>query len=95
MNDHTSNTEALVQYHVWDRTIRIFHWTNVLCVIGLIGVGLVILNSKALGVTTDGKILLKTVHAYIGYLFVLNLSWRIIWGFLGNHYARWATILPF
>jgi len=95
MHDSTSKTAAFKQYHVWDRTVRIFHWVNVLCVIGLIGVGLVILNNKALGVTTDGKILLKTVHVYIGYLFVLNLGWRIIWGFLGNRYARWAAILPF
>ena len=95
MHNSTSKTESLVQYHAWDRTVRIFHWVNVLCVIGLIGVGLVILNDEALGVTTDGKILLKTIHAYIGYLFALNLSWRIIWGFLGNRYARWAAILPF
>jgi len=95
MNDSTSNTETLMQYHAWDRTVRIFHWINVLCVIGLIGVGLVILNGKALGVATEGKILLKTVHVYIGYLFALNLGWRIIWGFLGNRYARWAAILPF
>jgi len=95
MNDSTNHTETLVPYHVWDRTVRIFHWTNTLCVIGLIAVGLVILNSKTLGVTTDGKILLKTIHAYIGYLFVLNLGWRIIWGFLGNRYARWRAILPF
>ena len=40
MNDPTGNTEALVQYHVWDRTVRAFHWVNVLCVIGLVGVGL-------------------------------------------------------
>jgi len=95
MNVSASNTEALVQYHVWDRTIRIFHWVNVLCVIGLIAVGLVILNGKALGITSDGKIMLKTIHVYIGYLFAFNLGWRIIWGFLGNRYARWATILPF
>jgi len=95
MNDSMSNTEARVQYPVWDRTVRIFHWVNVLCVIGLIAVGLVILNGRALGVTSDGKILLKTIHVYIGYLFAFNLGWRIIWGFLGNRYARWASILPF
>ena len=95
MNDSTSNTEILVQYYVWDRTVRLFHWINVLCVIGLIGVGLVILYGKALGVATEGKILLKTIHVYIGYVFAVNLGWRLIWGFLGNRYARWAAILPF
>lgn len=95
MDGSSGNTETLVQYHVWDRMVRIFHWINVLCVIGLIAVGLVIFNSKALGATTDGKILLKTVHVYIGYLFVINLGLRIIWGFWGSRYARWSAILPF
>lgn len=89
------NTENILKhYHVWDRNVRIFHWVNVFCVIGLIAVGTVILNNKVLGITDDGKIILKTVHAYIGYIFVINLVWRLIWGFLGNKYSRWKSILP-
>ena len=89
MSDNT-----LKYYSVWDRTTRLFHWINVICIIGLISVGVVILNNKILGVSGDGKILLKTVHAYIGYVFVINLSWRLIWGFIGNKFARWKAILP-
>lgn len=92
MTDDTS--EVLKAYAVWDKTTRWFHWINFACVVGLIGFGLCILNSKALGVSPDGKILLKTLHAYIGYVFVLNLAWRLIWGFIGNKYARWNSILP-
>jgi cytochrome b len=92
---HQNTRNLFEQYHVWDRTVRIFHWINVICVIGLIGIGLVILNNKSLGISTDGKILLKTVHVYIGYVFVLNLCWRIIWGFVGNRYSRWKTIFSF
>ena len=84
----------LKYYSVWDRTTRIFHWINVLCVIGLIGVGIVILNNKILGVSNDGKLLLKTVHVYIGYVFALNIFWRLVWGFIGNKYSRWKAILP-
>ncbi len=83
------------EYKVWDRSVRIFHWLNVICVLALIAIGTVILNSKLLGVTSDGKILLKTVHVYIGYIFALNLSWRIVWGFIGGHHARWSQVLPF
>jgi hypothetical protein len=36
-------------------------------VLGLIAVGVVILNAKVLGVPNDGNILLKTVHVWIGY----------------------------
>lgn len=89
------STKPLKQYHVWDRSVRIFHWVNVVCVTGLIGVGLVIFNNKVLGISTDGKILLKTIHVYIGYVFVLNLGWRLVWTFLGNRYSRWQSIIPF
>ncbi|GKT12432.1 MAG: hypothetical protein ISEC1_P1410 [Thiomicrorhabdus sp.] len=88
-----SNNE-LKYYSVWDKSTRLFHWTNVLCVLGLIAVGLVIFNGKVLGVSGEGKILLKTIHVYIGYVFVLNLAWRIIWGFIGNKYARWKSLAP-
>ncbi|MGR9051259.1 MAG: cytochrome b/b6 domain-containing protein [Gammaproteobacteria bacterium] len=90
-----SSQQELKFFSVWDRTTRCFHWLNVVCVLGLIGIGLVILNNKALGVSNDGKLLLKTVHAYIGYVFAVNLLWRFIWGFLGNTFARWRSVLPF
>jgi len=85
----------LQEYKVWDATTRVFHWLNVLCVLGLIAVGTVILNADALGVPNDGKIILKTTHVWIGYVFVLNLLWRLVWGFIGGPYARWRAVLPF
>lgn len=85
---------ALKTYPVWDASVRWFHWINLLCVLGLIAVGVGILNDKALGVTNDGKILLKSVHVWIGYVFALNLLWRLVWAFVGGPHARWRTILP-
>ena len=82
----------LKAYAVWDAGTRWFHWLNVLCVIGLMAVGLVILFGRDLGISGDGKVLLKTVHTLIGYVFALNLIWRFIWGFLGNQHARWQSI---
>lgn len=81
-------------YFVWDSHVRRFHWVNLLCVLGLVAVGVVILNAKALGVSTEGKILLKTVHVWIGYVFAVNLLWRLIWAFIGGVHARWRAILP-
>ncbi len=86
--------EHLIKHAVWDRTVRIFHWVNVLCILGLIAVGTIILNGKALGIPSDGKIILKTIHVYIGYVFVLNLAWRLIWAFIGSRFSRWGSILP-
>ena len=94
MSDNLPLDEKLKYYSVWDRTTRCFHWINVICIIGLVGVGVVILNNKLLGVSNDGKILLKTIHVYIGYVFLLNLIWRLIWGFVGGKYSRWKAVLP-
>jgi len=85
---------GLKAYFVWDASVRWFHWINLLCLLGLIAVGVAILNGKALGVTNDGKILLKTVHVWIGYVFALNLLWRLVWAFIGGPHARWRAILP-
>lgn len=84
----------LKSYSVWDRGVRVFHWLNLLCILGLIAVGVAILNDKALGVGDAGKVVLKTVHVCIGYVFVLNLLWRLVWAFIGGRYARWRAILP-
>jgi cytochrome b len=88
------STKDLQAYPVWDRTTRLFHWINAITVLGLIAVGLVILNGKLLGISGEGKVLLKTLHVSLGYVFALNLAWRFIWGFIGNRYARWSAILP-
>ena len=86
---------TLREYRVWDRSQRIFHWINALSVLTLAAIGTVILNADALGVPNDpGKILLKTVHVYVGYVFVANLAWRLVWGFIGGPYARWRALLP-
>jgi len=81
-------------YRVWDAGIRWFHWINLVCMLGLIAVGVVILNDEALGVTNAGKVLLKTVHVWIGYVFALNLLWRLVWAFIGGPHARWRALLP-
>ena len=84
----------LKSFYVWDAPTRCFHWINVLCVIGLAAVGLVILNAGALGVSDAGKVALKTLHVWTGYVFALNVVWRIVWAFQGNRFARWREMLP-
>lgn len=89
-------SEAIFQqYKAWDVPTRVFHWLNFTTIIGLIIMGLIMLFKKELGITgIDAKVGLKEVHVIIGYVFVLNLVWRIIWGFIGNRYARWNNIFP-
>ncbi len=84
----------LKSYAVWDAGTRWFHWINALCVIALGVVGFLIFKEGALGLPTAGKVTLKTVHVWIGYVFAFNLLWRLVWAFMGNRYARWRAVLP-
>ncbi len=86
---------TLQRHKVWDRTTRVFHWINAGTVLALIAIGILILNADSFGIKGDAKILLKSIHVYVGYAFVLNLAWRLMWAFFGSHYARWAQFLPF
>lgn len=81
-------------YTVWDAGTRWFHWINAVCVIALMVIGFAILKSSSLELSNAAKITLKTIHAWIGYVFALNLIWRFVWAFFGNRYARWHAILP-
>jgi len=84
----------LKSYRVWDVPTRLFHWINAISVAALVIVGYLLLNGRALEIPRTGSLTLKTIHAWVGYVFAVNLLVRIAWGFLGNRYARWQSILP-
>ena len=81
--------------YVWSRYLRLFHWLNVLAIMLLLAFGLVIFNASTLGISTEGKVLLKTLHVIVGYVFATNLLIRIAMGFFGKGYERWRNTLPF
>ena len=83
------------EYKVWDLPTRVFHWINFITIISLIFIGLIMLFKKELGITSiEAKVGLKELHVIFGYAFVLNFTWRIIWGFIGNKYAQWKQLIP-
>ena len=85
----------LRSYRVWDGPTRAFHWINALTVLALAGVGLIVYFRGDLGISgTAAKVGLKELHVWIGYVFVVNLLWRLIWAFFGNRYAGWRAIVP-
>jgi len=90
-----ASSEQYRVYTVWDVPTRWFHWINALAVLGLIGIGVMLLNDDALGLSASGKIKLKQIHVTLGYVMAVNLIWRVVWAFLGNRYARWRAILPY
>jgi len=84
----------LKSYRVWDAPTRLFHWVNAISVAALIIVGYLILKGRALEIPRTGSLTLKVIHTWAGYVFVVNLLVRIAWGFVGNRYARWRSVLP-
>ena len=89
------NNMQVQQYKVWDAPTRAFHWINFITIISLIFFGMIMLFKKELGITgIDAKVGLKEVHIIFGYIFLANFVWRILWGFIGNKYARWNQVLP-
>lgn len=79
---------------VWDKTTRVFHAINAICILVLAIFGLLLLNEKYIEFSPAGKILIKTLHVYTGYVFLLNLVWRLVWAFVGSPRARLSAMLP-
>lgn len=88
------NASALRAYPVWDIVVRCFHWINVICIVALVALGTALLWGKELGLSAEGKVLLKTVHVWFGYVLTVNLGWRLVWAFIGTPFARWRALLP-
>lgn len=65
---------------VWDLPTRVFHWALAACVIGLVCTGYVG------GSWIDW-------HARLGYAVLTLLLFRIVWGFVGGRWSRFASFL--
>ncbi|MCB2216275.1 cytochrome b/b6 domain-containing protein [Desulfofustis glycolicus] len=59
---------------VWDPFIRVFHWSLVLLFIAAYATG-------------DDD---SSAHRYVGYLLLILISLRILWGFIGSTHARFS-----
>ena len=63
---------------VWDPLVRLFHWSLVLA-----------FAANALMIDDDSKL-----HQWVGYGIIGLVLLRILWGFAGSHYARFASFPP-
>lgn len=63
--------------YVWDRLVRILHWSLV--------------TTFTISYLSSGEI--RTLHVYSGYTLLGIISIRIIWGFIGSHYARFRSFV--
>jgi cytochrome b len=65
---------------VWDLPTRLFHWALVACVAGLLT------TAYLPGSWTEW-------HARIGYTVLALLLFRIVWGFAGGRWSRFASFI--
>lgn len=80
---------------LWDAQTRILHWINVVAVILLAFSGGMIMFSHLLHMgARPTEVMLKTLHAFVGYVVVAGLSLRLVWGFVGSPPSRWRAVLP-
>ncbi|MDC6171245.1 cytochrome b/b6 domain-containing protein [Paucibacter sp. XJ19-41] len=70
--------QAGAEAPVWDRFVRLFHWSLVACVL------------FNLFVLDDGE----PLHRWSGYLASALVLARIVWGFVGSRHARFADFFP-
>lgn len=63
---------------VWDLPIRLFHWALTLAVVGLVVTGKVGGNAMPW-------------HFRIGYVVFALLVFRVVWGFAGDRWSRFAS----
>lgn len=65
---------------VWDLPTRIFHWSLVACMVGLAVTGYL-----------GGAVM--EWHALVGYALLTLLLFRVVWGFVGGRWSRFASFI--
>ncbi len=70
--------DARVRYFVWDRFVRVFHWSLALAV----GATYLVLEGG------------EKPHEWVGYVAAALVVARVIWGFVGSTHARFANFIP-
>ncbi len=70
-------SNAMQRTLIWDVPTRLFHWT---------------LASSFVGAwLTTGSDRWLAVHVFLGYLMLGLIAFRVVWGLVGTHYARFAS----
>lgn len=68
------------QVYVWDRFVRVFHWTLLLLFTGA-------------WLTGENDIGGRDLHEWLGYAIGALITLRILWGFIGSEHARFKHFI--
>jgi Ni/Fe-hydrogenase 1 B-type cytochrome subunit len=95
---HPAEHSDLVRVYVWEWPVRLTHWAIVFSIAVLAVTGITIGNPRLIVRGPAGENFLigtfKIVHSYAAIVFTLAVLSRIVWMFLGNHFATWDKFLP-
>ncbi len=95
---HVTSAEPLIKIYVWEWPVRITHWLNAISiwVLSVTGLYLGFPFLLAPGEASEHFLMgwAKLIHFYAAIVFSLSVITRILWMFMGNHYARWHRFLP-
>lgn len=86
--------KEIKEVKVIDLPTRVLHWLNAILISSLIILILGYEGLEALGVAKEDRKILEILHAYAGHIFAVTFTLRVIWGFLGNKYARFTDMIP-
>jgi Ni/Fe-hydrogenase 1 B-type cytochrome subunit len=89
---------AIVQVYVWEWPVRLAHWMIVLsiavCSVTGIYIGHPFMTFGDPGRQQFVMGNIKVIHFYGAIVFTLAVLSRIIWMFIGNHWAHWDKFVP-
>ena len=78
--------------YVWQRPVRVFHWTTAACITVLFATGLYIaspiLSTAGEAYNTFLMARVRQVHFAAAYIWLVAYLLRTVWFFIGNKYAR-------
>jgi len=101
MNASTIHPKShfLRRVFVWELPVRVYHWINALCIVALIGTGIIIGDPPAILSGKEASAFfwfgtVRFIHFAMAYIFFFNFAFRIYWGFVGNQYANWKNFIP-
>jgi cytochrome b len=69
-----------MKIRIWDLPLRLFHWLLVMAVIG-----------SFVSVKLGGNAMIW--HGRFGYFVLALIVFRLVWGFVGTHHARFAQFI--
>ncbi len=97
MHERESKVEV-ISVEVWERPVRVTHWlmTLAILVLGITGflIGRPPFSAPTEASETFSLGTIRFIHVVAGYVLLATFLVRLYWGFVGNRFCRWTTMLP-